>query len=943
LTPLSTISRDEAFRRIADGATLTAVNRRLARHLSSVYHAQKISEGCLTWETPDILSFPAWLEREYNEAAGSAGTGEAESLPLLLKSAQEVRVWERIIAESDQGRSLLQIRRAAETAREAWALMADWQASAGALAASFSEDTAAFTAWSARFAEICRKRQWRETAGLCRAVAELAASGRLNLPAQMLLAGFDEWTPREKIIIDALAASGSRVAVMAHPARRGNAVRAVFADADAELNAAARWAVNRLTDAPDARIGIIVPNLAAVRNNVIRIFDHWFHPALAITPAAEPSRIYNLSLGAPLTEYPMIHSALAGLGLVRGRLSIGEWSCWLRSPFWAGAEAEGSRRALLDAQIRRMGEAKIPLSRLMNIMSSAIKTHAGCPILADRLTGLCREMAEAPPRRMPSGWAAAFDRWLRILGWPGDGSLSSEAWQVHEAWRDALAGYAEMDHVTEKIDAETALADFSRYLSSVTFQPETADVPVQIMGLLEASGVEFDCLWITGMHQENWPAPANPHPFLPIRLQRELKMPHASPEHEYAFARRITQRLLKAADDIVVSHGAADGETELHPSPLICGLPEVREGIGPKRAAVPLPSDPADYDATTDQVISAEKSPEIIYEAGGAPPYWRHIRQGAIFENYIDHQGPALPESAEVRGGTGLLKAQAACPFSAFAGYRLHAQKLEFPAPGLDARARGGLVHRALDFLWEKIGDHETLLTRPDAELTEEIRAAADRAVNELGRRLPEMMTPRFAAIEKQRLAMLIGQWMVLEQQRAPFTVLAREAVMDCDIGGITLRARVDRIDRLHDGRIIIIDYKTGDVDINDWLTDRVAEPQLPLYGIMSDAGLGAVMFARIQKGRIACLGLADEPILAPGLLAPASRHHENLEVLLDWWREKLSVLAMEVRGGHAAVSPVSVQKTCRYCDLGILCRVGEGMVLESVCGGDDENGDDNV
>lgn len=938
---ISILSEEEVIRRINDGATLVAVNRRLARFLASRYNAQKVADGCLVWETPDIITFSAWLEREYNGAAESAEAGEEELLPLLLKPVQEIRVWHQIIGDSDHGRALLQIPRTAEIARDAWDLTANWQVPAEALAAASSEDTSAFMAWSARFADICRERQWRDTAHLGRTVADLLISGRMRAPRDFILAGFDEWTPREKAVIEALVASGSEVAVMAHPDRRGNAIRAVFADADAELNAAARWAVEKAADHPDARIGIIVPDLSAVRKNVIRIFDDWFHPALVTTPGVEPSRMYNLSLGAPLAEYPMIHAALTGLGLLRGRLPIGEWSCWLRSPFWVGAKVEGSRRALLDARIRRMGEAEIPLDRLVNIMSSATETPAACPILADRLAGLRREMSEAPSHRMPSGWAAAFDRRLRILGWPGDGPLSSEAWQVHEAWQDALAGYAEMDRVTEKTDAETALADFTRYLASVTFQPETADVPVQIMGLLEASGVEFDCLWITGMHQENWPGLARPNPFLPVRLQRELDMPHASPEREVVFARRMTRRLLKAADEIVVSHGAAEGETALYPSSLILQLMEVIGSIGGKRTSIPSNPDVSGHDGTRVQVIPSEKTSETIDETASAPPCWRRIRQAAIFESLSDHQGPGLPEHTVAKGGTGLLKAQAACPFSAFARYRLHAERLEFPTPGLDARARGGLVHRALEFLWEKLENHETLMAKPDVELAEEINAAVTRAVNELGRRLPGLMTPRFAALEKQRLAVLIGQWMVLEQQRAPFTVIGRETAIDSHINGITLRTRADRIDRIHGGGMMIIDYKTGDVSINDWLTDRIAEPQLPLYGIMADEKIGAVMFARIRKIDVACLGLADDPALAPGLSTPASRNHENLEALLGWWREKLADLVMELRRGHATVSPVSVQKSCLYCDLGILCRVGEGMILESIeSGGDAGNGD---
>lgn len=908
MTDIPVLYQQEVFRRIDARATLAVVNRRLARYVASCYHAHKIAEGCLVWETPDIISFSAWCEREYNAAAEAAAAGGGKPLPMLLKPAQEIRVWQQIITDSAHGRGLLQIPQAAETAREAWDLCANWQVRAETLAYAPSEDTSAFMEWSARFADICRDREWRDTAGLGRAVADLVTSGRIQVPRQLILAGFDEWTPREKIIIDALAASGSQMAVMAHPDRRGSAVQTVFADADAELNAAARWAARRLVDHPGAHIGIIVPDLAAIRKQVIRIFDDWFHPAMVTTPGADPSRLYNLSLGAPLIQYPMINDALAGLALVRRRLTIGECSRWLRSPFWAGAGLEISRRALLDARIRNIGEAEIPLGRFVNMVSSAFETPAACPILADRLARFHQAVTDMAGRRLPSGWAAAFDQWLRILGWPGDGSLASDAWQVHEAWRDALAGYAEMDHVARETDTETALADFTRYMASITFQPETDEVPVQVMGLLEASGEDFDHLWITGMHQENWPAPARPNPFLPVRLQQEMDMPHASPEREYAFSHRVTRRLLRAADEIVVSHGAADGEADLYPSPLISHLPEVAVGTGSEREAV---------------------------------DYWRRIRREAVFESLSDQTGPVLPENAIVKGGAGLLKAQAACPFSAFARYRLHAEGLESPGPGLDARKRGGLVHRVLEFLWAKLESHAVLTGRTAPELAEDIDAAVDRAVKELSRRLPGIMTRRFVALEKQRLAELIGQWMAIERQRNPFTVISRETALDCLIGGITLRTRADRIDRLHDGRIAIIDYKTGNVNIGDWLSDRIAEPQLPLYSIMAEAPLGAVIFAQIKKGSIACVGLADDPALAPGLAAAASRNHETLEALKSWWREKLEALVLEVREGHATVSPVSLQKSCRYCDLGILCRVGEGTILESIENGDDDSDGD--
>ncbi len=64
------------------------------------------------------------------------------------------------------------------------------------------------------------------------------------------------------------------------------------------------------------------------------------------------------------------------------------------------------------------------------------------------------------------------------------------------------------------------------------FQAQSPAANVQILGILEAGGLLFDALWISGLDDSNWPAQPKPNPFIPKRLQRELKMPHASAERE---------------------------------------------------------------------------------------------------------------------------------------------------------------------------------------------------------------------------------------------------------------------------------------------------------------------------------------------------------------------------------------------------------------------------
>jgi 1,6-anhydro-N-acetylmuramate kinase len=88
------------------------------------------------------------------------------------------------------------------------------------------------------------------------------------------------------------------------------------------------------------------------------------------------------------------------------------------------------------------------------------------------------------------------------------------------------------------------------------FQPETAEMPIQILEALQAAGSRFDALWAMGMTDTVWPAPAKPNPIIPRILQREFDLPHATPERELRFARDVTDRLLRSANTVSGGQGA---------------------------------------------------------------------------------------------------------------------------------------------------------------------------------------------------------------------------------------------------------------------------------------------------------------------------------------------------------------------------------------------------
>ena len=71
-----------------------------------------------------------------------------------------------------------------------------------------------------------------------------------------------------------------------------------------------------------------------------------------------------------------------------------------------------------------------------------------------------------------------------------------------------------------------------------------------------------------------------------------------------------------------------------------------------------------------------------------------------------------------------------------------------------------------------------------------------------------------------------------VERERVPFITLEPEQEHLACFGGLNFRTKIDRVDTLADGRQIIIDYKTGRVDLDDLIGQRLLEPQLPIYGI---------------------------------------------------------------------------------------------------------------
>ena len=215
-----------------------------------------------------------------------------------------------------------------------------------------------------------------------------------------------------------------------------------------------------------------------------------------------------------------------------------------------------------------------------------------------------------------------------------------------------------------------------------------------------------------------------------------------------------------------------------------------------------------------------------------------------------------------MKGGARLLELQAQCGFRAFAELRLGAAPLEEPQAGFDRRLRGIVLHRALEDVWTRLGT-QSALAALDATARKSLAARAVDAA--LATAAPDGAGPHAVGLERDWQCQAIARLMELDLARPPFTVVETERALELAIGGLELRLRVDRMDRVGD-ELVVIDYKTGKTQGSAWRGARMDSPQLPLYAVLHPARPTGIAFAGLGAAQAAYVGVGRDGAAIAGL-----------------------------------------------------------------------------
>jgi len=861
------VNRSEIAFRLKEKALLVCASPRLAAEWKRCLVAASTANVVAT---PPVESWQAWLAKLAREQT---------AIPVPLNQLQELQLWEQVIhADTKIAGSRASARGLARHAAEAYKLLCEYRIGAETLSGA-GEEAEALQRWIRSMHNALAQKERILAADLPELLLPLIGSAAEH--GEILLDGFDRFTPIQQSLLQALQKNGVSLVSVARGSSSPSLTLTACVDAISEYRHAARKIAAILQADPHTRIGVVTSRQVKDTETLRRILDETLLSSTQLSSAIRTAMQATAMAGAPLATAPLIRQLLNMLQLAgRNGAPHKELSPLLFSPGIRGYAEERTARAVLDAKLRENNRHYLNFRSLL-----AMDEMTELPQFA----GVLQSLLDWEPNARSAGeWVKSVHSLLQSAGFlqvEAAGRSSGEIRQLN-LFRESLSSLIAVDAVREQM----AWSSFLSLLVSACNETPlslTAHYPqISVLPLEQSTGHRFDVLFALGLDDEALPMPARPTPLLPLALQQRHNLPASTAALAFAESGFLWQQLLQEAPSIHVSFAEMREERELRPSPFLAGIKTTE----------------------CNETVPAAEMPKR--------------------ERFDD--APAVPLSAEeqVQGGSAIVRNQSLCPFRAFATHRLNLAPLGETVPGVTPAEKGSLLHQALQFIWEELRSQSALLALDEKA----VEILIGKAVEHAWQHAHVTASKATQQFERRRMQRVLAEWLDIERERPPFSVERCEKAYRLELPEsgtlrFPVRLKADRIDHDAEGRKILIDYKTGQKQsAGKWIGDRMPEPQLPLYTMAEELGENdAVCFARVRSGDMGYEGLSGEATGIQGVSIYKGNDEEAEEWtdLLACWKKRINALAAEFIDGRCEVMPQDA-RACDYCGLEAVCRIDE-------------------
>lgn len=418
-------------------------------------------------------------------------------------------------------------------------------------------------------------------------------------------------------------------------------------------------------------------------------------------------------------------------------------------------------------------------------------------------------------------------------------------------------------------------------------EPLQSHPRIMIWGTLEARVQGADLVVLGGLNDGVWPGLPDPDPWLNRRMRKEVGL--LLPERQIGLSAHDFQQAM-AAPRVVITRSTRDAEAETVPSRWLNRLFNLMDGLPARNGKAALLAMRRRGQRWLQLAAALEVPPETMRSDPNLQPALRPAPQPPV---------SARPKSLSLTRIQTLIRD----PYAIYAQRILRLKPLDPLRAAPDPRERGNVFHKVLErFVRERPADE----TR--AQARERLLSIADEVLAE--------QTPYPAArlLWHARLARVAEHFLTEDAKHGGTAlVLETKGKLQIDPPGFTLEGIPDRIDRLPDGRLHLIDYKTGTPPTKDM--QNHFDKQLRLASVMAEKGA----FEGLGPSDVASFSYIG---LGSGQKVEESRREEvDLETE---WKRFLILITRYAQRETGYVSRRAVFETRIAGDYDHLARFGE-------------------
>ncbi len=878
--------------------------RSLATALHADYSEQQIALGRTVWESPNIL---VWAD--YYKLIWQINRSTLAPEATLIDPQKSLLLWAQVIEltrRQERELTLLNVRQTSRAAQRSWRLINDWCLNVDQLQDDHVADIDKFIEWIKAYQAMLEKRRLIDEPTL---LSKILQSKTIKSPFKNVVwHSFDLISDAQQRLMQLESACGVR-----HEQSNGFEVvdqessYERFLDTGGEIRTALQHARTLIETQPESKINVVIPDLQQKYAQVQEIARDVFYPNKSPLDVHLSDTVYRFSLGQPMADWPAIESALSAIKTLRNSIAVSDLCLMLRNRYLAAITRHPNQARKFERWLKKQRLSRVRLTDIPSLIEQCFEkeTDDAGSALYDSFTSIVdarveiQQLLDSQKENTNFAaigfdeWVQVFENWLHAWGWRisiADGSLNTKDYQLQERWKSFLNDFSSMSVVQSNIGLSKAIEILNSAANDAIFLPKAAGSPILISGIYEAIGQKADVTRLLGMSQ-NFPPSAVRDAFIPNRVLMDTGFPDASPTRAYAQTKQVIASLLRSSQRVIVSYALSDDN-------------DVDMGSSPSAIF-------------RDELFSSGQDSGLEGRLVDKPE----------LEIYQDVVGPAWLGSRSMAGGTSIFEHQSNCAFKAFVTHQLGFNREVESEFGLDSLDRGTVVHRLLEIAWGELQTSDQLERAISNNFPVFLDGMLDRLLADTQLKLNGDKSA-LLKLERTRLKNILAEWLTYELKRpSSFAVLEREQRYEAEIGGIEFTFVIDRLDATDDGRTIIIDYKTGATSRQDWLDERIAKPQLPLYAVALDKKkakpISGFSYAKIDAKKMEFQELAETDIVKPESNHYARRYAEQWSDAKTDWPNKLEQLATEFLSGDARVNPIE-EKTCAYCDLSSICRVSQ-------------------